>query len=86
MVGGDSNACLQKFCLCGKSLERGHVHMITAVDILKDGMVTDKTSFFHLFRGKKYWHLKASTLIGRMLATYTICWYLVIRPNQCHLT
>ena len=21
-----------------------------------------------------------------MLATYTICWYLVITPNQCHLT
>lgn len=51
MMGGGSNACLQKFYLCGQTLERSHVHMITAANILTDGMVTDKASFSHL-RGK----------------------------------
>lgn len=52
-MGGDSNACLQKFYLCGQTLERGHVHMITAINILTVGMVTNKTSFFSPPPGKK---------------------------------
>lgn len=48
MMGGGSNACLQKFYLCGQTLERGH-----AANILTGGMVTDKTTSSHL-RAKKY--------------------------------